>query len=110
MSIDIIVLTTDLKTLMLIFNSYNPKITNKSVVLLVNGYEVELLLTNKKEHIIGFKPFEKESFDYIYIHNHKLKIIKLKDLLSFYKLIYLKEGKKKYLNRITLLNSILKGK
>jgi len=102
------VLTTDLKTLMLIFKGYTPKITNKSIELSVNGYEVELLLTNKKEHIIGFKPFEKESFDFIYIHNHKLKIIKLKALLSFYKLIYLKEGKKKYLDRIKLINNILK--
>jgi predicted nucleotidyltransferase len=102
--IDISVLITNPKTLKKIFGRYTPKITKYSVKLIVNGYEVELLLTNKQKDIFGFKVFENGNFDYIYIHNHKLKIIKLKDLLSFYRIIYLRDGKDKHLKRIILLN------
>ncbi len=74
-----------------------------------NGFEIEFTLSGKEDKISS-QILENKKYELIQKNKETLKIISLKELLSIYRFIYLKEGMEKHLERIKLLDKIIKEK
>ncbi len=81
-------------------------IKKKAITFDKNGYEIEFLLINEKNDPISFKIFEKKDYEIIKRNKKEIKIISIKDLISMYRFVYLRDGKEKYLERIKLLENL----
>ncbi len=107
--IDISIKEEDLKKAKEAFKNEKVLMSNKKAITFYkDGFEIELLLTSEKTDKLSNDILEKKLFDKIKIKNEEINLISLKNLLSMYRFVYLRDGKEKHFERIKLLEKILK--
>jgi hypothetical protein len=78
-----------------------------SITFYKNGFEIEFTLITIDD-LTSFNVLKNKTYDVIKKNKYEIKIVPLKELLSMYRYIYLKLGKEKHLERIKLLEKIIK--
>lgn len=92
-----------------IFKDEKVFISNKKIITFYkDGFEVELLITSEKSNFSANNILENKLYEKIKIQGKEINLISLKDLLSMYRFVYLRDGKEKHLERIKLLEKLIK--
>jgi hypothetical protein len=107
--IDISIKDEDFKKTKLLFKDEILFKFNKTrITFYKNNFEIELLLSNKEKDSIADEIFKNNRFETIKIKKQNINLIPLKDLLSMYRFVYLRDGKEKHLERIKIIEKLLK--
>jgi len=106
--IDFSIKEKDVKKVKELFKNENVLMSNKKAISFYkDGFEVELLITSEKTDLLSNKILENKLYEEIKIKGEEIKLISLKDLLSMYRFIYLRDGKEKHLERIKFLEKLI---
>jgi len=78
---------------------------NNFITFNKDGFKIEFTLITEEDNI-SLRVIENKKYEIITKNKYDIKIIPLKELFVIYKRIYLKSKKKKYIERIKLLEKI----
>lgn len=106
--IDFCIKKEDLKKAKEIFKKERVLMANKKAITFYkNGFEIELLLISEDKDKIGNDILKNKNYEKIKIKNKEINVISLKQLISMYRYIYLRDGKEKHLKRINLIEKLI---